>query len=313
MEALSTDKDPPQRNGVYGKDACLGLSYLLEFNPMLFLRKLFIDPHQDGRTSTVFIFLSALTSYLIMGWVYPDLLVSHRVLFSHHSDPAIPFEGVFSLISHYYHGGIQLWDRFDQMNLNFLHVTSGLYTLANVATVAAYILFVPLFDYPGEAFQNIYTVVFHGSTLLIRTVGGYLLLRRFQLHPLVIFVSLIYLNTLLSSILYLGLLTNCLYSLFPLLIYFILRFFESFRLNDFLGAILFLTLAVANSPAMALGYFYQAVHFFILTCLVVSILSRGERSIKHLFSSVKKGWSLSVDNASIPEDGKNVAGRFLYP
>ena len=65
--------------------------------------------------------------------------------------------------------------------------------------------------------------------------------------------GLIYLNTVLSTPLYLGLLTTSLYSLLPFLLYFILRFFEEWRFNDFLSAFLVMALAVARPAAFSLG------------------------------------------------------------
>lgn len=255
------------------------------------MKKLFLLPHQNMWVSIAFILISTLSSLLIMGMVFPDLLIHHTMVHMHQHDTGIPFEGVFALLSHYYQGGVQLWNRFDQLNYGYFHITAGLYTLANMMTAIAYILISPFADSPSQAFQSIHSVGFHTAGIFIRTVGGYLLLRRLGVNPLINFVSLIYLNTLLSSEHYLGYVTNSYYSMLPLLIYFILRFFESFRLNEFLGAFTTMTLIVASCPLLALGYFYQAVHFFLIICLARAVLMKNESSIRNLFKAIKEGFS----------------------
>ncbi|MBT5548933.1 MAG: hypothetical protein HOJ79_00505, partial [Nitrospina sp.] len=163
------------------------------------MKKLFLHPHQNGLTAIAFILISTLSSLIIMGLVFPDLLIHLKMVFVHQHDTEIPYEGVFALVSHYYQGGIQLWNRFDQSSYGFFHITAGLYTLANLMTTIAYIFISPFFDSPSQAFQSIHSVGFHAAAIFIRTVGGYLLLRRLCANPLIIFISLIYLNTLLSS------------------------------------------------------------------------------------------------------------------
>ena len=254
------------------------------------MKKLFLHPHQNGLTAIAFILISTLSSLIIMGLVFPDLLIHLKMVFVHQHDTEIPYEGVFALVSHYYQGGIQLWNRFDQSSYGFFHITAGLYTLANLMTTIAYIFISPFFDSPSQAFQSIHSVGFHAAAIFIRTVGGYLLLRRLCANPLIIFISLIYLNTLLSSEHYLGYVVNSYYSMLPLLVYFILRFFESFRLKEFLGAFTTMTLTVASCPLLALGYFYQAIHFFLITCLARAMLTKDKGSLRNLFKAIKEGF-----------------------
>lgn len=218
----------------------------------------------NWKKDTVYIIVTSIASYLLMAMVYPDLLIHHIIYFSQSHDTEVPFLSAFTLISNYYNGGIQLWNPYDQMTYFYHHLTNGMYTIASIITAAAYILLASFFEYPGEAFQSIHSICFHSTTILIRTIGGYLLLRRFKVNPVLIFASLIYLNTFLVNKETLGFLVTNLYSFLPLLLYFMLRFFEGFRLNDFLASLIVMTLAVANSPLLALGYFYQAVHFYML-------------------------------------------------
>ena len=82
----------------------------------------------------------SIVSFITMAAVYPDLLIHHKIYFQHQHDTEIPFLSAFTLISHYYNGGVQLWDPYDQMTYSFVHLSSGFYTIASIMTAAIYIL-----------------------------------------------------------------------------------------------------------------------------------------------------------------------------
>lgn len=213
----------------------------------------------------------------------------------HQHDVEIPRESTAILVSHLSHGGIQLWDRYDQFNLAYTQLTSGVYTLSNLFTAVGYFLLLPFFKYPGEAFHTFHSVVWHGSNMLIRTIGGFLLLRQFTSRPWVIVLSLVYLNTLLTSGIYCGLLTNNLYSYLPLVLFFIIRFFTSLKMDDFLAFLIVASIVVANSPLFALGYFYLVVHFFLFSYGLYLlyhhlVLSKKEPAPTPVKSSSKRFW-----------------------
>ena len=200
-------------------------------------------------------------SFLACSVFFSDLFFLRNQSFMWHHDTEIPFVNTFALISALRQGTWPLFDPYDGMNFAFSHMAHGVYTVANIATAFIYLLFSPLYKFPGEAYHHSFSIVFHAVTMLIRTLGGYVLLRKFSLSPAVIVLALVFLNTFLSSTMYFGLVTENLYSYFPLLAYFIISFFERFRLKDLGAAALVLAVCVANSPLFALGYFYQNVHF----------------------------------------------------
>ncbi len=204
---------------------------------------------------------------------YPHHFIFGDVRFLGNHDTEIPFQNTFALVSQFLNGGIQLFDRFDQINYAYAHLTTGFYTIINVVVAFLYTLCSSFFAFPGEAFHHFYSVVFYALTIALRCVGGYLLLRRWTDNWWVIMASLVCFNTLLSSqMMNNGIFTNNLYSYLPLLLYFLLRFFEFYKLNDFLAFLLVMTIAVANSPLFALGYFYPVVHGFILAAVVAALI-----------------------------------------
>ncbi len=186
-------------------------------------------------------------------------------------DPETGYQAAFALVNQWSNGGISLWERFDHLDFSYSHLATGFYTLSNVFSAALFLLCAPFLTHPAEGFYWVHVFAFNGFNLLLRTVGGYLILRRLRLHPAVIVTALVLLNSMLSMTLHLGLLTNTLYSYLPLLVYFIWCFFEERRAEYFLGAVVILTIAVASSPLFGLGYFYEVVHFFIVAALICQI------------------------------------------
>lgn len=241
------------------------------------------------RFSIKFLLLAFASSFLAAMIVHPTLLLFRQFCVLYQHDTVIPLQNCFNLVSQFHQGGIQLWDRYDHFNLAYTQLTSGIYTFSNLITAGIYILFSWVCKCPGEAMLNFYTIVWHGSNILLRTVGGFLLLSQFTRKPWVILFSLICLNTLLTSELYQGLLTNNLYSYLPLLLYFILRFFNTLKLNDFLAMLVVGTIAVVNSPLFALGYFYLIVHFFLIACIAYAWLNRKSEE-KTLSQPVQSQW-----------------------
>ena len=216
-------------------------------------------------------------SFVVAALIIPDLFIHRNITFLAAHDTESPFHNIFALINQWSNGGFSLFNRYDQSNLAYAHTTSGVYTVANVLTAFLYLLCAPFMASQSEGYQSVYILGFHGLTMLLRVVGGYLLLSKFKLNRSVMVISLIVLNTLLSLAIYQGLLTNNLYSYFPLLMFFILNFFEKGRLGDLLASVLVFAIAGANSIIIALGYFYEPVHFFILGCIVWSICTKSYR------------------------------------
>ncbi len=176
---------------------------------------------------------SFLAPLIAAALLFPDLLVFHKQSFGWAHDPEAPMHNVFALVSQWSHGGIALFDRFDQFNLVYAQLTSGIYTVVNVVLAAVYLLCAPFYSHPGEAFHGLYSSGFHALTILLRTLGGYLFLRRLRIDPCITIASLVLLNTVMSLPMYFGLLTNVLYSYLLLVLYFIWSFFEDYSLKDF--------------------------------------------------------------------------------
>ncbi len=204
--------------------------------------------------------------------IFSDLFWFHNQSMLWHHDAEIPYESVFFLISNFFQGGLQIFDRYDGMTFAFNHLGHGLYTLSNILTALVGIVLLPFQSNPGEAFQHIFSLVHPAFNILLRLIGGYVLLRKFKLNDGMIIIALVILNTFLSSSMYLGLVANNLYSYFPFLAYFIISYVEKFQTRDFIGFVLLLIVAIAGNPLLGAGYFYQNVHFLMMVALIYGII-----------------------------------------
>ncbi len=216
----------------------------------------------------VFLILSTLTSWLLMHLLFSDLFLKQSVSFMKFAETEYNYIGVFTLLSNFYHGGIQLWNNYDQMPLAYYYLTGGMTYFSNLITAIIYILFSPLFHSPAVAFHSLFSRFYYLPTIFLINSGTYLLIRRYSRNYLVLFITVLLSSTFLIPEIYLGLYVGNLFAFFPLLIHFILRFYETVRLPYLLLAVVTFTISCATNPLIGLGYYYLGVHFFIFAALL---------------------------------------------
>ena len=213
-------------------------------------------------------------SLAVMAAIYPDLLVHQRIRFTGGHDIELPFEAAFTLAHQLLNGGLQLWNRFDQVNHGYLHLTTGFYTLPALLEAWVFAKIYPFLDRPGEAFYRLHALMFHGMGILFRTIGGYAVLSLFTTRWQTRVLSLLILNTLLSTQAFNGVVVGFVWSLSLLGIYALVRFSRLQNMGSLLLFTLIMTVAVANIPLLAVGYFYQALHFLLLAAVAAVLLAR---------------------------------------
>lgn len=203
-------------------------------------------------------------SWLVMCLIFPDVFVFHTVSFLRYQDAEHNYDGVLTLVSNFFHGGVQLWNGYDQMPLMYLYMIGNLTSFANLVTALVYIIFSPLFRFPGLAFQHLYSSIYYVPSMGIAGAGTYLLVGRFTTSTWIRRVATIAGATLYIPTVFLGLNSGSIYSFFPLMVHLILRFFETRRLTVLWMAILLFCVCMAMDLLLALGYFYQGIHFVLL-------------------------------------------------
>src|SRR4051812_42818115 len=110
-----------------------------------------------GRPNTSsIIVLSLLLSWILWCLTFPDLFLWQRLSFLRYDESNYPYRNVFTLVSNFYHGGIGLWNPYDQMPMLFAHLATGLYSFNQLFVALMYVLLSPLFASPAKAFYLIY-------------------------------------------------------------------------------------------------------------------------------------------------------------
>ena len=208
-------------------------------------------------------------SLVVMAHVYPDMLVSARVRFTGGHDSMIPFQSAWLHAGYFLRGGVELWNRFDQLNHSFFHLATGFHGLAPIVEGWLFALIAGAFDRPGEAFQTFHATVFFTLATLFRTAGALALLSLYPVPRWARVLTLVVANTVLAAGTYNGAMTGFLYSLAPLVLYFLVVFFRCVSTTTFLWVVLVFGLAFGQMPLFSLGYFYHPMHFFIV-CAVVA-------------------------------------------
>ncbi|SNR77666.1 hypothetical protein SAMN06265365_114139, partial [Tistlia consotensis] len=207
--------------------------------------------------------LVAAVSMLVMALVYPDLLAFHRIRFTAGHDLEIPYQSAWVHAGYFLRGGVQLWSRMDQVNHAYFHLTTGFQGLTPIVEGWVFSLFAQGLARPGETFQAFHPLFFFGLATLFRTAGGLALLGLYPVPRWARVLTLLLANSVLAAQTYNGLLAGFLYSLAPLVLYFLTLLFRRFSLAALLWAILALGLAFAQIPLIAVGYFYMPIHFFV--------------------------------------------------
>jgi len=233
------------------------------------------------KDTVLFISAAFFASFLILGFLCPDLWFFHTRRLCADLSSSVLYNSLFLMVSNFYHGGIQLWDRFGQVNNAYYMLSSNIYSVMNIITAFFSFFFCLFLPNPGEVLYHTHLFLFYGVMCLIRTIGGYVLLRKLTSNKAIIFVSIIFLNTILTNYMTTpDFALDGVFSFFPLLLYYILCFFEDYRLRSFLLASLVMALSFVSCPLGALSYFYQVVHGFILGCVLAFFLQRGWRKLQ---------------------------------
>ena len=236
-------------------------------------------------------------SMLVMAHVYPDMLVNAQVRFTGGHDSMIPHQSAWVHAGYFLRDGVALWNRFDQLNHSFFHLATGFHGLAPIVEGWLFALVAGVFDRPGEAFQAFHAIAFFTLATLFRTAGALALISLYPVPRWARVLTLVVTNTVLAAQTYDGVLTGFLYSLAPLVLYFLVVFFRCVSVTTFLWVVLVFGLAFGQAPLMAVGYFYHPLHFFIVSAVVAFgwWAFKARRSAPDRFRGPKsnvRGWLL---------------------
>jgi len=206
----------------------------------------------------------------LLGWVliFPEISFHRGISFLMWGDCLLDFFSTFTLTGFFYQGGIQLWDFFGQLPHTFFWVTHGMFRIPNVLSALVYVLLSPFADNSARFFDSVFSIVYFGSFLCVRTIGIFLLLKRFTDDKWilgagsVIFALFFSPTTMISGMFY--------QHFFPLLMYFILSFFLTWRLIYLGMAVLFMVISLSQGVVHTFCM-YLGINFFAISCCIYSL------------------------------------------
>ena len=186
----------------------------------------------------------------------------------------------------FYNGGIQLWDRYDQMPYAYYTLTIGFYKIFEVLTTIVYACLSPLMWDQAKAFHHIYSIVFVCTNLFLKVVGSYLLLRRFVTVKGVLYAAVIFLSVFFSR----QLVCDGSYfpSFYPLAIHLALNVFEKAALRDLFLFIMYMAVLISYSMIYGL-YLYCNLHFLILSAGIWCVWENRKDGKVILANIIKEG------------------------
>ena len=208
-------------------------------------------------------------------FIFPEIFLKPNISFLWWNDYLADFHETFVLTSFLYQGGIQLWDFFGQMPHMFLWITHGMFKLPNILTALVFGAVSPFSQNSAECFHQVFSFVYPTTLLILRTIGIYLLLRRLTDNRWILIGGSVIGSVLFCSPAFMfGILYQ---SLYPVLMYCILSFFMTYRSKYLLMALALLVFSFSQIPIHTC-YMYLGLNFFILSCLVWSLLTHPDKA-----------------------------------
>lgn len=212
--------------------------------------------------------IAILVSCALGALLFPERFLLFNATFMDYTDSPLSYAGSFYVTNSMYHGGIQLWNRYDQMPMTFFNLNFSMYKISNILTALSYAIVSPFSKEPAHLFHSLFSWIFIVSTLCIRVVGVYLLLSLFVKRRWILIAGTVYGSLVLCPQFMMALSTNIIYSLFPLMMYCLLRFFDELRSKHLFSFAIIWIYCIATDFFCGLGYLYQAAHFIIVPGLV---------------------------------------------
>jgi len=227
------------------------------------------------------VLLVCLMAMLLSIFIYPEIYFKPNISFIWWNDYLVEYHTTFVLTSFLYQGGIQLWDFFGQMPHMYVWVTHGMFQLPSILTALVFWLVSPFSQNSAVCFHHVFSFVYPTTLLIIRTMGIYLLLRRMLNDQWILMAGSVVGSVLFCPAAFtFGIFYQ---SFYPLVMYFILSFFMTYRSRYLLTALGLLVFSFSQIPIHTC-YMYLDLNFFILVCLGWSLLAHPDKATQWLGS-----------------------------
>src|ERR1700733_4399591 len=98
--------------------------------------------------------LAIIINFVVAACLYPELFIHVDLRMVQGHETCGPMQYVFYLISQFYQGGVQLFNRYDLLNTSFAQLSVGFYTPINFIIAAGYVLLSPFVHNPAQFFHH---------------------------------------------------------------------------------------------------------------------------------------------------------------
>ncbi len=239
-----------------------------------------------------------LINLVVAAWLYPEFFTHLDFRLVEGNETCAPMQGVFSLISQFYQGGLQLFDRYDLINGAYTQLSVGMYTPVYFLIALGYIILSPLVKQPALFFHHWEVFAYFTFGLLLRTFGTYLLAFYMTKSRLTAVITTVWVNCFCAiALIHLGGLSiSMVHDYLPLLLFCLVYYWETRSFKAIVASVLVFLLAVNNGVLYGLGYFYQTLHLFLFDMLIIWFLF--QRGRKPLLKD-KINWNTVVKVAAV--------------
>ena len=230
--------------------------------------------HQPLKSLGRHLCVSTVLSLAVMMIVFPQLYVHGNYSFIRFQDTEFLYSGFFTFIQNVHLGRIQLWNNYDQMPFAFFYLVGMMTYTHGISAIIFNVASMFSADTGRFLYENT-VFVFNVIPMIVRAGGLYLLLGLLIDRKWVILLTSVLAGSFFNPQFHFGLNCTALFSMLPLVMFFLLRFFTGFEMRDLLAAFLLVAVGVAVDPLVGLGYFYQGIHFFVLSSIIwVAVANR---------------------------------------
>ena len=201
--------------------------------------------------------------------IYPDLFLSAKIRFNSGHDITIPFQAFLYNFDFLKESYFNHWNIYDQTNHTFFHFTQGFYTFpAIVESFVALMLNFFISD-TTKVIHLVHTYVYYLICFIFISLGSIRIFRHYGviLPQRIIFIPLT--NFLFSVPILSGVMTGFIYSLTPLLIFFIIKLIDEKKIEYLFYFFILYFFAFAQIPTFSVGYFFVQFHFILVILIAL--------------------------------------------
>ena len=103
-------------------------------------------------------------SILLVLLCFPEFLIPPKIAYALNGE----YVGAYIMTNWLYHGGLQLWDRYDQMSFAYFILTNGMIKIFQVLTAIVYWCISPFVCDQAKAFHHTFSIVYLLTNLFLK-------------------------------------------------------------------------------------------------------------------------------------------------